>query len=543
MQRQMGPRPKPSQRIRSTRGAVAALSALAACATLVAGCGSSGSASPGGDPATLIPASSPFYAAAVLRPSGTLKANVDSASQKLLRVKDPAARIQALLAPALGRVGLDYKRDVAPWLGAHAGLFLNSLGGATPDGAAVIATSDAAKARSTLMRAAARTSGAAPVTHSYRGVSYELAGTTAEGIVGTFAVIGSEAGLRSVIDVRDGANSLAADPTYQSSLAGVPKDLSLATVYAQPRALLAAAVQAAGTQPRTAKQTGEIALLQRLGRVIGSNGIVAALTVADHAIGVQASSNGSQPSTAGGGGGSTLAGLPADSWLALGAGDIGTALTRDLATLQSISRAGHGQLRIGGALASLRGFDLQRDLLSWAGNLGLFVRGTGLTDLGAAIVITSKNRAASRAAVPRIAALIQAALGKGSTAKRLVLPGVDAGVAVTPASIPIAIDVVNAGARFVIGLGDASVSAALHPAKRFSSSAIYAAASSTLGAGVRPVFVLDFASALTLLNNLGQGSNSSLTRIAPYLHALTSVSVGVGHSGTRTLVRAVLGLR
>jgi Protein of unknown function (DUF3352) len=502
--------------------------AAGSIALVVAGCGSSATSGRGGDPASLVPASAPFYATAVVGPGGSLKSSVDSVSQKLLHVSDPGARIQALLAPALRRQGLDYKRDVKPWLGSRIGVFITSLGGANgPDGAVVAAATDTAKARATLIRVAGR-SGTPVVLRSYRGVNYFSGSNTAAGVVGSYVVIGSEAGMHAAIDVKDGTASLAASPTYTGALASLPARSSIATLYARPHSLLGAAASAAG------RQAGTAALLQRLLGVLNSDAIVAAVPLDPHTIAIQASSNGSHPSTAGGGGADTLAALPGDAWLALGAGDIGAAGTKVLSVLGSLARVG--------LLHPGKGLNLQRDLFSWAGDTGVFIRGTGLTDIGAAIAIQSKNRAASRAAVPRIAALLEGLLGKGSTARRLSLPGTDAGMAITPARVPVAIDVVDGGGKFVIGLGDASVNQALHPAGRFADSAAYRTAAATLGAGVRPVFVLDFGGALTLLDGLGLSNNPSVAKVLPYLRALSMLAVGVGHSGTQTLVHVALGL-
>jgi hypothetical protein len=519
---------------------IAAVAAAGSVAVMVAGCGSS--APSGGDPGSLVPASAPFYVAADVRPGGSLKSSLDSFSQKLLHVSDPGARIQALIAPALRRQGLDYKRDIQPWLGSRVGVFVISFSAAgSPDGGVVIAATDTAKARAALQRVAGRKGTPVPV-RTYRGVTYELSGDTAEGIVGSYAVIGSEAGIHSVIDVKDGAASLAASPTYKSALASLPKAGSLATLYAEPHNLLSAAAQAAASKPRSRHQAGTAAVLQRLVGVVNSNAIVAAVTLDPHTIAIQASSNGSKPSTAGGGGADTLAALPGDSWLALGAGDVGAAGTKALSVFGSLTQAGGRRVPLGGLLNPGKGFNLQRDLLSWAGDTGVFVRGTGLTDLGVAIAIQSKNQAASRAAVPRIGALLQGLLGKGSTMRRLSGPDIDAGVAITPARVPLVIDVVDGAGKVVIGLGDASVHQALHPTTRFGDSAAYRTAAAALGGGVRPVFVLDFGGALTLLDGLGLNNNRSVAKILPYLRTLSTLAVGVGHSGTQTLVHVALGL-
>ncbi len=73
-------------------------------------------------------------------------------------------------------------------------------------------TTDVAKARS-FLEAQAHSAGAH--SESYRGVAYQVAPDgVAEGIVHRFAVIGSEAGMKSVIDTAGGGPALAQAAAY-----------------------------------------------------------------------------------------------------------------------------------------------------------------------------------------------------------------------------------------------------------------------------------------------------------------------------------------
>ena len=149
-----------------------------------------------------------------------------------------------------------FKHDVEPWLGPHAGLFLTSLGSSSAltslleegllgsstsgafafgtggaQGAIVLDTSNSAKARSFLDTQAGKAGAHAT---SYRGVSYQVtAGGVAFGLVDRFAVIGSESGLRGVIETTLGGGALAHASGYSKLLAVAPSN-ALAHIYSNP---------------------------------------------------------------------------------------------------------------------------------------------------------------------------------------------------------------------------------------------------------------------------------------------------------------------
>ena len=58
-------------------------------------------------------------------------------------------------------------------------------------------------------------------------------------------------------------------------------------------------------------------------------------------------------------------------------------------------------------LQSQLGIDVQKDLLSWMGDAALFVRGTSMDDLGGALVVKSKDPAASRKAIGTLRKLLR----------------------------------------------------------------------------------------------------------------------------------------
>ena len=109
--------------------AAASVAILVLAALLVAGCGSSHAGGTDADPATAVPATAPLYVGATVRPSGSQESEALAAGKALTGQADPYERLLGALQTP-GSPPLDYKRDVAPWLGPHAGLFARSLSSA-----------------------------------------------------------------------------------------------------------------------------------------------------------------------------------------------------------------------------------------------------------------------------------------------------------------------------------------------------------------------------------------------------------------------------
>jgi Protein of unknown function (DUF3352) len=391
MPSRMRPRQSPS-RIVPTAPALAALAATLAGA--LAGCGGS-STGTSADPASVAPASAPVYVGAVVRPGGSLQSDALAAARKLTGRREPYGRLLGVLQTP-GSPTLDYSRDVAPWLGPNAGLFLTSLGssealagllqqgltgggsggaewpfgpggagasaGAGAQGAIVLDTSDLAKARSFVASAASH---ASAYPSSYRGVAYELtSGGDAFAVVDRFVVLGTAAGVRAVIDTTKGGASLQSDSTYANLQSLAPSGV-LAHVYANPAALSPSGGPGAGTGATggaRASSQSPPALLQALG---GERPLNVSLVPSASSIALDADVGGAPTGTAGGQGGSgglvaaaaagnrALGELPGESWLAAGVGNVG-----------------------GAAGGGLRGIHA---LLSLVSTLGSAVAGEGVT--------------------------------------------------------------------------------------------------------------------------------------------------------------------
>jgi hypothetical protein len=540
-------------------GAVAPLVALA-----ITGCGSSGSGA--ADPATLVPASAPLYASFAIKPSGGSKGSAEVAAKKLTHLAEPYGSLTQALLSSEG-AQLKFKQDIEPWVGDEAGVFVTSLNaGALPQGAGsaqslleggltnsisstlgaagfgkgaqgavVLATSNVGSARSFLQRRAHEQGAHAA---GYRGVTYELTATgVAEGIVKNFAVIGSEAGMKSVIDTSLGGVAITTAPGYTTP----PKD-AIASAYAKPEELTKAIHGSTGA-------TGQgVALLGQL--FTGAKWASLSVTPTANSISIQGdvqSASGTTP-LFGAEGAKALGALPGTSWLAAGVGDTGANLPSAFALLQGVATFGSSTVfsSIGGpsieklftALDSPKA-KLQQDFGSWAGAGGMFISGSGLFNLQAGLVIASKEPTASREAVAKLGALMK---GAGATVANASIPGTDASISVKLQGFPAVIFVADGGGKFVLGLGQQSVQGALTPSSTLSTSPAYATATSTLGGGIEPSLIVEFPTLLGFLEGVGLAQSESLAKILPYLKSLGTLTAGATSQGGVQHFRVVLGL-
>jgi hypothetical protein len=572
--------PRPGRRSRFATALLFLLSSTAMVA-----CGSSHSSVTATDPATAVPASAPLFAGAIVRPTGSQKAAASAAGRTLTHQADPYLRLlTALQTP--GSPPLDFGHDVEPWLGPSAGIFLSSLtaaeeskiggllsglardllGGSSGtsafpfaahgvQGAIVLDTSDAGKARS-FLESQAKLAGAH--ASSYRGVAYQVTPEgTAFAVVHGLAVIGTVEGLQGVIDTTLGGPSLANAAGY-AKLVSVAPSGTLAHVYVNPTVSGGTGASAGGAGA--------------LGLLAGTRQTNISLVPSATSIGVDFDAL-AAPATSGGllasaSEGAQAAGeLPSESWLAVGLGNVGASLGGDVQGLRAlVSLAGSlggsgteapasGALSLNSLLEAIlkplgvlgaNTAEARRDFASWMSSAGIFASGTGLVDLKAGIVISSKNPTLSRAAVGKLGELLRKS---GASVQPVSIAGAQAAVSVELNGLPVTLDVVDARAangqtKFVIGLSEASVAAALNPASTLSSSAPYAAASTALGEGIRPSITVDFPTFLGLLEGLGLTEEPSISKLVPYLRSLTTLAGG-GDSpaGGIARLRIVAGLQ
>jgi Protein of unknown function (DUF3352) len=540
--------------------------ALVAISTgLLAACGSSNAGGTSADPASVVPASAVLYAGATVRPTGALEKQALAAGHALTHQANPFLRLLAALQTP-GSATLSFSHDVAPWLGPHAGIFLTSLhsSGALPslleqsllgsgtaaafpfasggaEGAIVLDTSNIENARS-FVDAQAKRAGAQP--SRYRGVAYQVnSGGVAFGLVDRFVVIGSQAGLHAVIDTAAGASALAHAGGYSKLLAVAPPE-ALGHLYSK----------AAGAK----RPGGQEGLSEALLVLAGTNEANVSVVPSQKSLALDADTLAPESSPPSGGllsvdpeGPKALGELPGESWLAIGLGHVGTTLGRDaqdIAGLVALSSAtasagpsagassfGLGSL-LGGLVAPLEVLgsptpQAKREFASWMGSAGIFASGASLFELRAAVAISSNDPARSRAAVGELAAQLHKTDRAAITS--VTIAGTNAAVGVRLTGLPLVLDIANGTAangqtKFVLGLGEASVSSALNPPNTLAGepSPTAAAAAASLGEGIRPNLIVSVPTLLSLFETVGLLEQPPISHFLTYLRALTTIAGG-----------------
>jgi len=157
----------------------------------------------------------------------------------------------------------------------------------------------------------------------------------------------------------------------------------------------------------------------------------------------------------------------------------------------------------------------------------LFASGSGLLDLKAGVVISSRNPALSRAAVAKLALKLRSS---GASVQPVSITGTDAAVTARLSGLPLALDIADGRdakgqTKFVIGLGEASVAAALAPSSTLAATS-YGGAGMVLGEGIQPALLVQAPTVLSLLESAGLGEDPTVAAIVPYLRLLSSVAGG-----------------
>lgn len=551
--------------------------ALAACAVALmgalAGCGSSSSPGSSADPASVIPEGAALFASATVRPSGSLKSAAETDGKDLTHQADPYLRLLGALQTP-GSPQLNYTRDVAPWLGLSAGVYLSSLGSTGPlvslleqsllggsssaatsfpfsssgeQGALVLDTSDSSKADSFLKTQAGH---AGAHSTSYRGISYQAtSGGVAFALVDRLAVIGSESAVHSVIDTSLGGASLARSSGYSKLLAKAPTGV-LAHIYSDPTAL--GSSPSPGGAGANASASGLLSLLSggaqaNISLVPSSGSLTLDADTLPGAGGPKPSTSGllsADPESA-----KALEELPGESWLAIGLGHLAGSLAQDVSGLKALGSLGStpGVSSPEGATTSTLSIkslidamtaplsalgaatkQAQQEFASWMGSAGIFASGSSLLELKAAIVIESKNAALSRAAVSKLASQLRSG---GGSLRPVSIPGTEAAQGVALTGLPLVLDIADGRAsdgksKFVLGFGEASVQDALKPSSTMGNSETRSSASTALGEGIQPSIVFQVPTLLSLLEGIDLTEDPTISKFVPYLRAVATVSGG-----------------
>jgi len=496
----------------SRRRLPAVLAALVTAAGAVAGCAGSSGAGSGSDPAAAVPASAPVYAEAVVAGAGKEQQDAQAALGKILGTTDPQGQVVALFDQG----GVQFARDIQPWLGDRVGAAALTLG-KKGDKIVVAASRDDAAATAALGRILPGAS-----ERSYRGVSYRVATKDgrplAAGVVGDAVVFGSENGLKAAVDASKGSSLAEGDPLKEAR-STVRQERS-GFLYVDVAGFLRQALGASGGgAAQLAPFVDPVA--QALPKTFA-----AALDAEPRRVRVE-----------GGSGADALAGLPGDAWLGLGVGELGQTVNGFIDRVSAGSGlAGVGLQALLGQAQQGLGLDIRKDLLGWMGDAGVFVAGSSADNARAALVIASKDPAATQRAVRALETLAR----RSGDVSALHAAGVDVGFAVKRPGGKEDLLVAAAGDRFVVAGGRRALDEALSPGSRLGDAPAFRDAAAKLSAGVRPSYFVDVRKLSGLAGSSAKGGRGH--DLQQRLKAFGAVVGGAKRDGDVTRGEAVATL-
>ena len=515
----------------------ASLAALSLLAALVVACGGGG-ASGEADPASAVPADAMFYGEATIKPEGDARDDVLAAAGKVLRTDDPEGKIRSSLTDAFAKdAKLDYDKDIKPWLGDRLGLWLDTRldPDGDPGGALVVAVTDQDAAMDAVHKGSTN-SGDRPTGRSYKGTDYEVdRDGDAFGPVGDeFIAFGPEAQFKRTVDAEKG-QSLADADRYRQSLDKLDDD-RLAHFYADFQKILDVAVRSEGSE-EDLQQLKSLIPFDKLGPIMGSFQADADRLALDVSVSASRGDLGAFGNLYSASDTPLLEDLPGDSWAAYGAAKYGQSLKQALDQYAGL---------LGGAAAREQlknqlGIDLDEDILSWVGDVAVFVRGdTAQTvDGGLVIQVTDEGKAAK--GFGKLVGLIQSAGQVG--AKPVHVDGAETAFAIQDGSTPKPIVVARSSSKVVAAYGMDAAEAALNPRSKLGDSDTWKAAQDALDDDdMHPSLLVAMPPILSLVDSSGS-ADADYAKAKPYLEAYDVFALGSKSSDGNARVRLAAGLK
>jgi hypothetical protein len=511
---------------------LAFLAALAAL--LVAGCGGGGDSSTSGtDPATVVPASAPVFISTTVRPEGETKTNIEALAQKIAGVDDLGELIVEELENSASDEGeeLDFEKEVDPWLGNEAGIFLQEYEDEDFEGyGAAIQASDEDEARS-FVEKQVESSDEAVEDGSYEGVDFKV--QEDETTIGVFAGLvvfaEDEAIFKSMVDASNGEN-LAGEANYGDATANVPDD-SAADVYVDIGAL----IEEAGGQIDAESQI----FLDSLGIEPDEATAVASAIPGSDQVEIDFSTNLSGENPPSGDASELLGTLPGSAVGALATAEFGKRFNEGIDRIDKEGIPGSvppNQLK---STLKEAGIDLEA-IAGSIDNVGLYVTGNSEKTLAGALVLETEEESEAKNTVSNLGLFLRKAGVSGVTA----VNGEASGFSVrTPELGRQPVVVVAKGSRIAIGYGLASVGSAFQESgKALADSAAYKDATGALGSTPIAAFV-NGPSALNLATALMPAGDEGFAEAKPYLQKIEYLALGSEASGDLATAKLIVGLK
>ncbi|HSC20635.1 MAG TPA: DUF3352 domain-containing protein [Solirubrobacterales bacterium] len=510
---------------------ISVLAALAAA--FAAGCGGGGDSGGSSDAATLAPATAPVFIDFTIRPEGATKTDIEELAKKLAGVNDLGGLIVEELESSASEDGeeFDFEKEVEPWLGERAGLFLQEYEDEDFEGyGAAIQTEDEEEAREFVDKQV-ESSGESVEDGSYEDVDFKVQeDETTIGVFDGFVVFAEdEAIFKSMVDASKGDN-LAGEQSFTDATGNVP-DESAADVFVDIGGLIKEAgneidsdtqafLDSAGIEPREATAVASV--------VPGSDNVE-----------IDISSNLSGDNPPSGDASELLGSLPGTSVAALASAEFGKRFSEGITRIDEEGIP--GQVPPHQLKKSLKqaGVDLEA-IAGSIGDVGIYVTGNSEKTLAGALVLEAEDETQATNTVSNIGLFLRKAGVPGVTK----LSEGATGFSIRSAELGRQPVVVAAkGDRIVIGYGLASALSAFQESnKTLSDSPAFQEAESALGGTPIAAFV-DGPSALNLAQAIVPAGEEDFEEAEQYLKKVEYLAIGSEASGDLATAKLILGVK
>ena len=485
---------------------------------------------PAQGPAEVVPSSAQVYLDLSVRPEDEAKASAEAALGTILDSDDPGPELISLIEKQAAEEGddFDYEEDVAPWLGERFSVYLTKIGeDEESEGGFIFETTDADAALE-FVNSQENEEGSGE-EKEYEGTAYTIdEDGDAFGLVGDFLVGGDEPAFKAAVDANRGG-SLAESEDFIDSIGDLDEN-RLGTLYVPIKQILES-VSEEDLDPQAR------ALLERSLGDVGEEPVLGQLTASETDVTFEVSAGGSDVQTEES---SLLETLPADTWLALGFGDVGGGID---SIVDALDEAGIDADTIRTQVEAQTGIELDA-VTAALGEAAVFVNGATMAELGGALIIQDKDQTVTANLLESVETLIrQQSQGqvkvkplKGAAGFQLIDP---------TGQLKQPIQVVQGSGKIVAGYGASSVQQASGIAtapKTLSEEPAFIDASEAIGDLGVDAF-LSIPTVVALAESEGAAQDSDYQQAKPYLEGLEFLALGSGSADERSVVRFVLGLR
>jgi hypothetical protein len=509
------------------------LAALVAAAFLVAGCGG-GSGGGGGEPAGVAPKDAPVYISLNLAPEAKESEELDALTKSVLGIDNVGEfAAEQLEQAALGEgQKFNFEEEVEPWLGENAGMYLGGYDGNDFHGFGLIFETTNAGEAEEFIETRVEKSGEEAEEGEYEGDKYfvEPEEESVLGMVGDYLVLGeTKEDFEEMVKAFEG-EGLNESPKFKTAMEGA-SEAGVGSVYVDIGGLIE---EAKGAIP--AETEAFFNLVQ-----IEPKKATAVATVIPHseAVEIDMSSNLGTGKAVGGDATALLESLPGTATAAFASAEFGKSFGEGI---DKLSEEGiPGQLEPGQLEPALEAVGINlHTIFASIGNVGGFVEGSGLTDLGGAMVIETSNATEAKNTVANIGLLLRATGTEGVTA----IGGELSGFSIHSEKLgPQPLIVGASGEKIVVAYGPKAAARAMKSsAKTIGSTADFEAAKSAIGSTPMNAFI-DGGPGLKLVEGLL--SPEELAKIEgarPYLQKVSYVAVGSEAKGKTTTAKVIVGM-